>query len=152
MVNYYLDTSAMLKLYVNEPGSVWLHTQVSPATSLISSQLLIVEAISAFNRRVREGSLSSVEYQRTRDVFREDCRTVYQIVALTTAIVELACTLLERHPLRGYDAIHLATTLTVQQSLQRPGLPPVTFLSADERLNQAAIVEGLAVDNPNHRP
>lgn len=52
MVNYYLDTSAMLKQYVDEPGSVWLRAQVSSATSLVSSQLLVVEAVSAFNRRV----------------------------------------------------------------------------------------------------
>jgi predicted nucleic acid-binding protein len=68
----------------------------------------------------------------------------------TTAILDLACVLLERHPLRGYDAIHLATVLTVQQSLQRQGLPTLTFLSADDHLNQAAITEGLAVDNPNN--
>ena len=150
MVNYYLDTSAMLKQYVDEPGSVWLRAQVSSATSLVSSQLLVVEAVSAFNRRVREGSLSSTEYQRVCDVFREDCRTVYQIVPPTTAIVDLACVLLERHPLRGYDAMHLATALTVQQALQRRDLPALTFLCADDRLNAAATAEDLAVDNPNN--
>ena len=150
MVNYYLDTSAMLKQYVDEPGSVWLRAQVSAATSLVSSQLLVVEAVSAFNRRVREGSLSLIEYQRVRDVFREDCRTVYQIVPSTTAIVDLACVLLERHPLRGYDAMHLATALTVQQALQRRDLPALIFLCADDRLNAAATAEDLAVDNPNN--
>jgi len=128
MVNCYLDTSAMLKQYVDEPGSEWLRAQVSSATSLASSQLLIVEAVSAFNRRVREGNLSWAEYQRVRDVFREDCRTAYQIVATTTAIVDLACELLERHPLRGYDAMHLATALIVDRSLQRQGLASLVFI------------------------
>lgn len=150
MVNYYLDTSAMLKQYVDELGSAWLRAQVSSATSLVFSQLLIVEAVSAFNRRVREDHLSIAEYQRVRDVFFEDCRTVYQVVAPTTAIVERACALLERHPLRGYDAVHLATALIVEQALQQQGLPALTFLSADDRLNDAAIAEGLVVDNPNN--
>lgn len=152
MVNYYLDTSAMLKRYVDEPGSVWLRARISSAASLTSSQLLIVEMVSAFNRRVREGSLSLAEYRRVHDLVREDCRTTYQIVAPTTAIVDLACHLLERHPLRGYDAMHLATALTVQQSLQRRGLPSLTFLCADDRLNAAASAESLAVDNPNNYP
>lgn len=152
MVNHYLDTSAMLKQYVDEPGSEWLCARITSATSLTSSQLLVVEAVSAFNRRVREGSLSLAEYQRVRDVFRKDCRTVYQIVAPTPAIVDLACVLLERHPLRSYDAMHLATALIVEQSLQRQGLSTLTFLSADDRLNDAATAEGLAVDNPNHHP
>jgi len=142
----------MLKQYVDEPGSAWLRARVSSATLLALSHLLVVEAVSAFNRRVREDSLSLAEYRRVRDVFREDCRTVYQIVPPTTAIVDLACVLLERHLLRGYDAIHLATALTVRQSLHRQGLPTLTFLSADDRLNEAASAEGLAVDNPNHHP
>ncbi len=150
MVNYYLDTSAMLKRYVDESGSAWLRAQVSSATSLVSSQLLVVEALSAFKRRVREGSLSPAEYQRVRDVFREDCRTTYQIVPPTTAVVDLACVLLERHPLRGYDAMHLATALTVQQALRRQDLPALIFLCADDGLNAAGAAEGLAVNNPNN--
>lgn len=151
-MSYYLDTSAMLKRYVNEPGSLWLRAQMATATALIVSQLLIVEAVSAFNRRVREGALSPANYRRVRDMFYEDCRTAYQIVPLTASIVDLACTLLEHHPLRAYDAVHLATALTVQQSLQRRGLSPLVFLSADDRLNRAAKAEGLAVDNPNDHP
>jgi len=68
------------------------------------------------------------------------------------AIVDLACELLERHPLRGYDAMHLATALVVQQSLQRRSLPTLVFISADDSLNAAASAEDLAVDNPNDHP
>jgi predicted nucleic acid-binding protein len=68
---------------------------------------------------------------------------------LQPAIVDSAGALLERHPLRSYDAIHLATALAAQQSFQQRGLTPLTFLSADDRLNEAASAEGLAVDNPN---
>jgi len=152
VVNCYLDTSALLKRYVDEPGSVWLRAQIAAAALLASSQLLIVEAISAFNRRVREGDLSGADYQRVRDVFREDCRTTYQIVPPTMAIVDLACQLLERWPLRAYDAIHLATALTIQQSLQRRNLPALAFICADDDLNDAASAEGLVVENPNHHP
>jgi predicted nucleic acid-binding protein len=62
----------------------------------------------------------------------------------------VTCSLLERHPLRAYDAVHLATALGAQEFLDAQGYPPLTFLSADERLNRAAGDEGLAVDNPNH--
>ncbi|HHH41879.1 MAG TPA: PIN domain-containing protein [Chloroflexi bacterium] len=152
MVNYYLDTSAMLKRYVDEPGSAWLRDQISLALSLVASQLIIVEVISAFNRRIREGSLSPADYQRIRDIFFEDCRTVYQIVPVTTAVIDTACHLLESHPLRGYDAMHLATAVVVHRSLQRRGLPALIFLCADDRLNAAALAEGLMVENPNHYP
>ena len=152
MVAYYLDTSAMLKRYVDEIGSPWLGTQMSCASLLISSQLLIVEATSAFNRRVREGTLTTAEYRRVRAIFRDDCHTDYQIIAVLDSIVDLACDLLERHPLRGYDAMHLATALTAHQSLRARGLPGLTFLCADDRLLDAATAEGLIVDNPNRHP
>ncbi len=113
MVNYYLDTSALLKRYVDETGSRWLRIQMATATALISSQLLIVEAVSAFNRRVREGSLPWPDYQRLRDIFRGDCHTTYRIVPLTVPILDRACALLEHYPLRAYDVVHLATALIV---------------------------------------
>jgi len=152
MVNLYLDTSAIVKYYVDESGSVWLRAQVLAANLPISSQLLLVEAISAFNRRVREGALTPTEYQRLRDIFREDTHTLFGITPLQPAIVDSAGTLLERHPLRSYDAIHLATALAAQQSLQQHDLTPLIFLSADDRLNEAASAEGLTVDNPNRHP
>lgn len=70
----------------------------------------------------------------------------------TIAVVDSASGLLECHPLRAYDAIHLATALSAQQFLADQNYPALTFLSADDRLNQAATAEGLAVDNPNAHP
>ena len=60
--------------------------------------------------------------------------------------------MLERHPLRAYDAIHLATALMVNRRLLAAGVLGLVFLCADDRLLQAAVAEGLAVDNPNEHP
>jgi predicted nucleic acid-binding protein len=152
--HYYLDASALVKRYVDEVGSDWLqativHTQ--PAL-LFTSRMTIVEVISAFARRAREGSLSSEEFATARDAFRGDCLNEYQIMPPMMTVIDLACTLLEQHPLRAYDAMHLATALGAQQFLTAQSYPPLTFLSADERLNHAATAEGLEVDNPNHHP
>jgi predicted nucleic acid-binding protein len=43
MVNYYLDTSAMFKRYMDEYGSDWLRTQMDRASMLIVSQMLVVD-------------------------------------------------------------------------------------------------------------
>jgi uncharacterized protein len=42
--------------------------------------------------------------------------------------------------------------LIANQQLLANKLAPLTFLSADDRLNRAAVAEGLAVDNPNDYP
>jgi len=67
--NYYLDTSALVKRYIDETGSAWLRALVDPALSpvLVVSQLLIVEMASAFNRRLREGTVNRGDYTRMRD-------------------------------------------------------------------------------------
>jgi predicted nucleic acid-binding protein len=148
---YYLDASALVKRYVNEEGSDWLRATIDPARSqlLFTSRMTIVEVISAFARRVRDGSLTLEEFASARDLFRGDCLDEYQIMPPTIAVIDSASFLLERHPLRAYDAIHLATALGAQQFLADQNYPALTFLSADDRLNQAAVAVGLAVDNPN---
>jgi predicted nucleic acid-binding protein len=152
--HYYLDASALVKRYIDEAGSDWLRAIIAPALSplLFTSRMTIVEVMSAFARRVRDGSLAPDEFATTRDAFRGDCLNEYQIMPPTMTVIDLACALLERHPLRAYDATHLATALGAQQFLAAQGYPTLTFLSADDRLNRAAAVEGLAVDSPSQHP
>ena len=148
---YYLDASALVKRYVNELGSAWVRATISPAVSplLFTSRMTLAEVISAFACRLRDGLLTSAEYGLARDTFRSDCLKEYQIMPPTVAVIDLTCVLLERHPLRAYDATHLATALTAQRFLASQSYPSLVFLSADDRLIRAAGAEGLAADNPN---
>lgn len=150
----YLDASAVVKRYVDEVGSEWIRSLiVANGTSLLfTSRMTIVEVISAFTRRVREGSLTPEELKSVENAFRGDCVNAYQIMPPTPAVIDLACELIGRYPLRAYDATHLASALTVQDFLANEDYPRLVFVSADDRLNTAASSEGLLVDNPNqHR-
>jgi hypothetical protein len=73
-------------------------------------------------------------------------------VSLEAAILQLSEDLLERHPLRAYDALQLASAMTVQSRLSINTLPPLTFISADVRLLTVASAEGLLVDDPSSHP
>jgi hypothetical protein len=73
-------------------------------------------------------------------------------VELDLKVIALARSLLERHPLRAYDVVQLASALIANQALQSAPLPLLVFLSADDRLNIIAAAEGLNVDNPNLHP
>jgi hypothetical protein len=48
--------------------------------------------------------------------------------------------------------VQLASALMARDTLRSAGLPPLTFLAADDRLLAAAQAEGLATDNPNAHP
>jgi len=148
---YYLDASAMVKRYVNEQGSEWMRATMDSEeeTLLFTSRMTIVEVISAFSRRVREGTLTLQDFVSAREMFRSDCLDDYQVMPPSLAVVDQACALLERYPLRAYDATHLATAISAQEFLTGKEYSPVTFLSADDDLNDAAKAEDLTVDNPN---
>jgi predicted nucleic acid-binding protein len=103
-------------------------------------------------RRVREGTLTPTEYAQVQNAFRSDCLREYEIITAVGDIIDQANRLLESHPLRAYDAVHLAAAEIANQRLVANNLAPLTFISADNRLNDAASTEGLAVDNPKHHP
>ena len=152
MTIYYADSSALLKKYVNENGSVWTRHALAAPAVVITAQLALIEIASALNRRVRDGTVTAHDYTRLANDFRDECRDQFQIITLDQALVNLSWAVLERHALRAYDAIHLASALVMDRQLVEAGLAAPIFLAADDRLLKAAQAEGLAVDNPNLHP
>lgn len=80
MTAYYVDTSALIKRYVDEVGSGWLRAtfNVQPPPSIIVVHLIIVEVTSALTRRVREGTLTPADYAQVQNAFRADCLNEYE--------------------------------------------------------------------------
>lgn len=154
MAVFYADSSVLVKRHVNEIGSGWVQQLFNPAQqhTIITVRLSTVEVISALNRRVREGTLAQLVYRAVHDDFLALCRTQYRIVVLSSALFTRARALLERHPLRTYDALHLAAALVAHRRVVASGTAPLTFLAADQRLLAAAAAEGLATDNPLTHP
>ena len=58
--------------------------------------------------------------------------------------------LAEKHPLRGYDAVQLTAALEVDRLRTAQELSPPELISADTALNDAALLEGLRIDDPNN--
>lgn len=152
MTIYYADSSALLKKYVNETGSVWTRQALAAPAVVITAQLALIEIASALNRRVRDGTVTAHDYARLANDFRDECRDRFQIIALDQTVINLSWAVLERHALRAYDAIHLASALVMDRQWVETGLAAPIFLAADDRLLKAAQAEGLAVDNPNLHP
>ncbi len=152
MTDFYADSSVLVKRHIAERGSAWFRTLAHPSTgnTIITAQITIVEVVSAFNRRVREATLTRVGYARIRADFDALCGTEYRLVS--TSLLERARDLLEHDPLRAYDAVQLAAGLIANDTLLASGIPALTFLSADTRLLNAAAAEGLGTDDPNIYP
>lgn len=154
MTAYYFDTSALIKQYVNETGSEWVRNLFLPEHDhfFITCRLTMPEIYSAFARRLRERSVTEASYATNIRAFESDATAVYRFLELTLEVVQLSRHILEQYPLRANDAVQLASAVVANRLLIASNLTPLRFLSADERLIQAATAEGLICDNPNNHP
>lgn len=146
MSSYFLDTSALAKLYVREAGTDKMLELVAQAeTNLIILSLSRVELRAAVQRRVRSRDLSKENASAALTAFNDHLGTVYIVQQVTEALIEKAQGLIDKHDLRAYDSIQLAACLTLpmQDSQDR-----ATFTCADSRLVAAAAKEGWPVLNP----
>jgi uncharacterized protein len=130
----YLDTSSLVKLYVEESGSDEVRKLVDRATQIVASVVAYPEARSALARRRREGGLSAAEYRAAGAAFERDWRRVVRL-SVTEERYRAAASLAERHALKALDSLHLASFLSLRRRLPRRG---AAFSSFDKRLNRAA--------------
>lgn len=154
----YLDSSALTKYYVTEPGSTWVR-QLIEAQDPVSGEFLQVLSVAEITRVEVAASLAVIErVGRIRRTVREreyrrfihQLTTRYTIIPIITNDYESAANLIQSYPLRAYDAIQLAVALRYQQIVASFQMR-IVFISGDKTLNSAAQAEGLSVDNPfNH--
>jgi predicted nucleic acid-binding protein len=133
----YLDTSALIKRYVDEEGSGRVNELWDGATGLATSVVAFAEMIAALNRKQREGVLSAREYARTATSFKNDYRR-FILIPVSSGLNERIETLARKHALRGFDAIHLASAFVIRNN----GKVETGFACYDRALNEAAWREG----------
>jgi uncharacterized protein len=145
---YYLDTSALAKLYHNERGSARMQTLASePEAHLLISRLGVVEMESVFSMRVRLGAITAREADAVRIRFLTDISTgVFEVLSVTTRHFAAAGRLIASHgsriAIRTLDALHLSTVLELPTGF-------VDFVvTSDRHLREVAIAEHLSVLNP----
>ena len=135
----YVDTSALVKLYVEEAGTLGVVARVDHAEAVATALITYAEARAALARHRRERGITGADLRRAVRELDRDWRT-YNIVDLSESLVHSAGALAERHALRGYDAVQLAAAM----ELRAVG-GPVEICAFDGRLNRAARRERLMV-------
>ena len=134
----YLDTSSLVKLYVEEEDSQDVAGLVKASKITATSMVAYPEARAALARRFEENMFKPREYRRLISFFNEDWEN-YMIIRLTKNLVSLAGDLSEKHGLRGFDSIHLSSAMTLCQELSTP----VIFSCSDQKLQRASRFEKL---------
>lgn len=108
-----------------------------------------VEVAAAFDRKYRNGDIDQALYQQLISKLRKEFPLFFLALRLTTDLISLAIDLTTHYPLRGYDSVQLGTAILANETLVKANQPPLTFISADVKLNQIAATEKLSVEDPN---
>jgi predicted nucleic acid-binding protein len=156
--HYFLDASAVVKLYAVEAGSRRVKDMIRSATAQPASARIVVaglthpEAVSgitkiAFGPDAARRGLSPAAARRARveiaSTFGPD--TTFTVVE-PIGIMPRAAELVWRHRIKASDAIQLATALYARTML--PDWSEFYFVGSDGRQNSASLAEGLAVIDP----
>ncbi len=131
----FLDTSAFAKRYVTEQKSDKVMKLCQQADSLIVSVICLPELISTLSRLLREKKLTKAAYRKLKNDVIADLADV-DVCQISPNVLVSAVSLLESHPLRAMDALHVACALAVK---------PDIFVSADRRQLSAAKKAGLKI-------
>lgn len=135
----YVDSSSVISWHLEEPGRHELVRRAIEAADAVASSLLTYAEVQAgFARARREQRLTSARHARASSDFDRDWRNYAKIQA-TNRLVHLAGDLAQTHALKAYDAVHLASALTLRDRVP----DTISFSTWDERLARAAASEGL---------
>lgn len=133
----YLDTSSLVKLYVEEAHATLVREWVEDAELIATCRVALPETISALDRRFRNGDFSKQDYELLTDGFQKDW---LNFVVLDFNEIE-AGRLVRKYGLRGFDAVHLSSAKMIKQDAS----VALFFSSFDEKLNKAAKAEEFEV-------
>ncbi len=127
----YIDTSALVKLIIEEPESIALSEWLSRKSELpkVTSDLARIELIRVCKRV--DDSLTP---------FAKLLLSGISTIPISSDILNIASELMP-HELRSFDAIHLASAISIGSVLS-------DFVAYDSRLCSAAVHLGLSVSSP----
>lgn len=133
-----------MKLYIREPGTDHLLRLASRAAGHRFAVLSLaqVEFRFAIRKRQRAKDLDGPAADQLLARFERHLETKFVTQAVSSAVLDVAKTLVDRHGLRAYDAIQLAGCVTLKEASNHRDL---TFVCADGDLVRAGELEGLPV-------
>ena len=137
----YLDTSAWLKLYVEEDGSEAVHAAVEQAEQTCTHLIAYAELRAALAKAQRMNRLTAEQKTVLLPVIEQDWETL-NVILPTEMLIKRAGNLADQFGLRGYDSIHLAAAEAISLQIMPQ---PLVFACFDKHLNESAKLLGMTI-------
>jgi len=139
----YLDSSALVKRYLEEAGSNTVRSVITSADAIATSKLSFPEMLSAFMRKRRAGEIGSKSLYAVIHKFETDWYRFF-IIEFHDELLPKVKALIEKHLLKPADAVHLSSALWLKETTRGD----LTFVTSDSNILKAAQEENLHVLNP----
>ena len=134
----YLDSSALVKRYVAEVGSMEVQSIVAKAEAVGTCVISRAEVAAALGKAARAKLITRPAASDAYSTFVADWESIIR-VHLSESLCSRAANFAWSLGLRGYDAVHLATALYWSEQLDED----VTIATFDRELWKATIETGL---------
>jgi predicted nucleic acid-binding protein len=130
-MQYFLDTSAIVKIYHHESGSDQVIPFYKGPEAIVISELSKVEFVSTIHKKLRTGEITADTLDAVKNRFLADCSGRFVVIHVASFIVDMAMDIMNTHGranhLFSLDALQIATLLTIAEK-------DTTFVCADKRL------------------
>ncbi len=141
-MNYFLDTSALVKIYHIETGSDSVIEVYGSEDIIIISDLGKIEFLSAIFKKYREKDIDEETVNAVIDRFEDDLKNKYKLLKFSSLVLDEAWSLIKKHAkdfsLRTLDSLQLAFFKTYCEDDN-------IFVCADTRLVKIVELEGYEV-------
>ena len=137
----YGDTSALLKLYIDEADSAFIEEAMGEASAVATHVIAYPELRAALARAARMGRVGPEHLRELVATVDQDWRRLHTIQPDPT-LIHRAGHLAGTLSLRGYDSVHLAAAEAVSAQIAPA---PFRFAVFDQGLRAAARELGLAI-------
>src|SRR5713101_2772914 len=150
----YLDSSALIKHYVQEAGSGGIKARIEAeqgASQVFTSVLTYAEVQRVLARKKRDKELRAREFTRARKKFDADWLFGLTSIELRSDVLVYIKSLVERFALKALDIVQLASALWVRDSARLGAISASAELvvaTSDKQLARAANECQVEVDNP----
>ena len=144
-MNYYFDTSSLVKIYHPEDGSKAAIELYKSDDAIFISELSKIEFLSTIYRKYRENEISSETLNALAAKFQDDIETRYELLEFSSLVFEessrLVCDFAQKYSLKTLDSLQFAffTTYCEEDDI---------FVCSDKKLTSIVELEGITVFVP----
>lgn len=141
-MNYYFDTSSLVKIYHREQGSDRVLEIYRSGELIFISELGRIEFLSTIHRKYRENEIKTDTLDALAQRFEDDIENRYEVLGFSSLIPDEACHLIRNfareNSLRSLDSLQISFFMIYCEQED-------IFVCSDRRLAGIAGLEGITV-------